>query len=72
MKSRALTINETFPIAHQQDLINKQSEHFVINVLAGVSIDSGYKNMPSDFPSTPSNSPLIVSSKAPQKLLEPI
>ena len=64
---RDLTTAEHFPQAFQQDLIKKQSEHFVTNALAGGSIESGYKNMPVDFPSTPSNSPLIVNDKAPQK-----
>jgi hypothetical protein len=66
---RDLTTAEHFPQAFQQDLIKKQSEHFVSNALADGSIESGYKNMPLDFPSTPSNSPLIVSSKAPEKYI---
>lgn len=66
MKSRQLTINEIFPIAHQQDLIKRQSEHFVSNALADGSIESGYKNMPLDFPQTPDNIPLIVNTKPPQ------
>lgn len=69
MKSRELTINEIFPIAHQQDLIKKQSEHFVSNALADSSIESGYKNMPINFSSSPSNSPLAVSQKPPQKYI---
>jgi hypothetical protein len=69
MKSRELTINEIFPIAHQQDLIKKQSEYFVSNALADGSIESGYKNMPICLPSSPSNSPLIEGSNAPQKYI---
>ena len=64
---RNLTTEELFPRAFQQDIIKKQSEHFVSKALAGGSIESGYKNMPLEFPSAPSDSPLRVSSKPPQK-----
>ena len=64
---RNLTTAELFPQAFQQDLIKKQSEYFVSKALAGGSIESGYEYMPLGFPSAPSNSPLRVSSKPPQK-----
>ncbi len=66
---RNLTTAELFPQAFQQDLIKKQSEHFVSNALAEGSIESGYKNIPLGFPSAPSNSPLMVSSEPPKKLI---
>jgi hypothetical protein len=66
---RNLTTEELFPQAFQQDLIKKQSEYFVSNALAQGSVESGYNNMPSGFPSAPSNSPLIVNSKPPQKYI---
>lgn len=66
---RNLTTAELFPQAFQQDLIKKQSEHFVSNALAEGSVESGYKNMPLGFPSASSDSPLVVSSKPPQKYI---
>ncbi len=66
---RNLSTEELFPQAFQQDLIKKQSEYFVCNALAQGSVESGYNNMPSGFPSAPSNSPLIVNSKPPQKYI---
>lgn len=69
MKLRELTTEEQFPLAFRQDLIKEQSEHFVSKALAGGSIESGYENMPLEFPSAPSNSTLRVSSKPPQKYI---
>jgi len=69
MKLRELTTEEQFPLAFRKDLIKEQSEHFVSKALAGGSIESGYENMPLEFPSAPSNLPLIVSSKPPQKYI---
>lgn len=66
MKSRQLTINEIFSIAHQQDLVKKQSEHFVSKIISNGNFESGYENMPVDFPMTPDNIPLIVNTKPPQ------
>lgn len=69
MKFRDLTTVEQFPQAFRKDLLKKQSEHFVSNALADGSFENGYKNMPFDFPSVPSISPLIVNSKPPQKYI---
>ena len=66
MQFRDLTTAESFPIAYGKDLLKKQSEHFVSNALSEGNFESGYKNMPSNFPSAPENSPLIVNSKSPQ------
>ena len=69
MKFRDLTTSEQFPQAFQKDLLKKQSEHFVCNTLVDGSIENGYKNMPLDFPSVPSNSLLVVNSRPPQKYI---
>jgi hypothetical protein len=69
MKFRDLTTVEQFPQAFRKDLLKIQSEHFVSNALADGSIENGYKNMPFDFPSLPSNSPLIVNSEPPKKYI---
>jgi hypothetical protein len=69
MQFRDLTIAESFPLAYGQDLLKKQSEHFVSNALSEGNFENGYKNMPSNLPSTPENSPIIVNSKPPQLLI---
>jgi hypothetical protein len=69
MQFRDLTTAESFPLAYGQDLLKKQSEHFVSNALSEGNFESGYKNIPSNFPSSPDNSPLIVNSKPPQLLI---
>jgi len=69
IQSHKPTTAELFPFAYQQDLLKKQSEHFVSNVISDGNIESGFKNMPIDFPSAPTNLPLIVDSKPPQLLV---
>ena len=69
MQFRDLTTAESFPLAYGKDLLKKQSEHFVSNALSEGNFESGYKNMPNNFPSAPENSPLIVNSKPPQLLI---
>ena len=67
--NRKLTLAEIYPLAYQQDLLKKQSEHYINKAIPNGSIESGYENMPIDFPSVPENSPLIVNSKPPQLLI---
>jgi hypothetical protein len=67
IQSHQPTTAELFPFAYQQDLLKIQSEHFVSNALSDGNVESGYKNMPIDFPSAPDNLPLIVNSKPPSK-----
>lgn len=69
MQFRDLTTAESFPLAYGQDLLKNQSEHFVSNALSEGNLESGYKNMPSNFPSAPENSPLIVNLIPPQLLI---
>jgi hypothetical protein len=63
---RNLTLAEIYPMAHKQDLLKKQSEHFVNKIITTGNIESGYENMPVDFPQTSSNIPLIIDTKPPQ------
>ena len=63
---RKLTLAEIYPLAHQQDLLKKQSEHFVNKIITDGNFESGYENMPVEFPQTPDNKPLIINTKPPQ------
>ena len=66
MKTRKPTFEELFPVAHQKDLLKKQSEHFMNKIITNGNFESGYENMPVDFPQTPYNIPLIIDTKPPQ------
>jgi hypothetical protein len=66
MQFRDLTSAESFPLAYRQDLLKKQSEHFVNKIISDGNFESGYENMPVNFPQTPDNMPLIVNTKPPQ------
>lgn len=69
LQSHQPTTAELFPFAYQQDLLKKQSEHFVNKIITTGNFESGYENMPVDFPSAPENSPIILNSKPPQLLI---
>lgn len=69
IQSHKPTTAELFPFAYQQDLLKKQSEYFVSKVLSDGNVESGYENIPIDFPSAQENLPLIVNSKPPQLLI---
>ena len=66
MNTRKPTFEELFPVAHQKDLLKKQSEHFMNKIITNGNFESGYENMPVDFPQTPYNIPLIINTKPPQ------
>jgi hypothetical protein len=66
MKLRDLTTAESFPLAYQQDLLKKQSEHFVNKIITTGNFESGYENMPVDFPQASNYIPLIIDTKPPQ------
>ncbi len=66
MKTRKPTFEELFPVAHQQDLMKKQAEHFVDKIITNGIVASGYENMPLEFPKVVDNSPLIINTKPPQ------
>lgn len=63
---RKLTLAELYPIAHQQDLMKKQAEHFVDKIITNGNVASGYENIPLEFPEVVDNSPLIINTKPPQ------
>jgi|688.fasta_scaffold1027318_1 hypothetical protein len=63
---RKLTLAELYPIAHQQDLMKKQAEHFVDKIITNGNVASGYENMPLEFPKVVDNSPLLINTKPPQ------
>ncbi len=66
MKTRKPTFEDLFPVAHQQDLLKKQAEHFVDKIITNGNVASGYENMPLEFPKAVDNSPLIINTKPPQ------
>jgi hypothetical protein len=63
---RKLTIAELYPNSYGQDLLKKQSEHFMNKIITNGNFESGYENMPNDFPQASSNIPLIIDTKPPQ------
>lgn len=65
---RNLTMEESFPHAYQQDLIKKQSEHFVNKSIAYGSIEKGYENLPTKLNSD-NNLPLLINSNPPKLLI---
>ena len=60
---------ELFPFAYQQDLLKKQSEHFVNKIITDRNFESGYENMPVDFPQASNSIPLIIDPNPPQYLI---
>lgn len=46
MTLRDLTAEELFPLAYQQDLLKKQSEHFFNNGIMTGTIKKGYEDFP--------------------------
>jgi hypothetical protein len=69
MKTRKPTFEELFPVAHQQDLLKKQSEHFVNKIITTGNFESGYENMPIDFPQPSKSIPLIIDTNPPHYLI---
>ncbi len=63
---RKLTLAELYPIAHQQDLMKKQAEHFVDKIITNGNVASCYEKMPLEFPEVADNSSLIINTKPPQ------
>lgn len=66
IQNRVPTTAELFPIAYQQDLMKKQAEHFVDKIITNGNLESGYENMPIEFPEAVDNSPLLINTKPPQ------
>ncbi len=65
---RNLTMEESFPLAYQQDLLKKQSEHFVNKSIAHGAFERGYENLPTKLNSD-NNLPLSINSNPPKLLI---
>ncbi|WP_304196470.1 hypothetical protein [Flavobacterium alvei] len=68
MTLRNLTMQESFPLAYQQDLLKKQSEHFVNKSIAHGAFERGYENLPTELNSD-TNLPLSLDSNPPRLLI---
>jgi hypothetical protein len=68
MKLRDLTIAESYPHAFQQDLLKKQSEHFVNKSISHGAFEKGYENLPTELHSN-KNLPLSFDSNPPRLLI---
>lgn len=66
---RNLTTEESFSLAYQQDLLKKQSEHFVNKSIAYGAIEKGYENLPTKLNSD-NNLPLSINSNPSKSLIE--
>ena len=61
MDTRPLNIDEIFPLAHKQDLLIKQSDSFINNVIVSRNISAGYANMPAELYSEVTDSSLAIN-----------
>jgi hypothetical protein len=68
MELRDLTINEIFPLAYQQDLLKKQSEHFTNQSISKMSIADGYQNLPTKLLDKQGNNLSIIQPNPPGRL----
>ncbi len=69
MKTRKPTFEELFPVAHQQDLLKKQSAHFTNQSISKMSISGGYENMPTNFKEVHGETPVVIHHNSPTKLV---
>lgn len=69
MKTRKPTFEELFPVAHQQDLLKKQSVHFTNQTISKMSISGGYENMPTNFMEVHGEPPVVIHPNSPTKLV---
>jgi hypothetical protein len=65
---RDLTMAESYPHAFKQDLLKKQSEHFVNKSIAHRAIEKGYENLPTELHSN-NNLSLSFDSSPPRLLI---
>jgi hypothetical protein len=70
MKTRKPTFEELFPVAHQQDLLKKQSAHFTNQTISKMSIESGYENLPTKLLNEQGNHKIAIQSNSPTKLFD--
>jgi uncharacterized membrane protein len=68
MNTRKPTFEELFPVAYGQDLLKKQSEHFVNKSIAHGAIEKGYENLPTELHSD-NNLSLTFNSSPPRLLI---
>ena len=68
MNTRKPTFEELFPVAYGQDLLKKQSEHFVNKSIAHGAIEKGYENLPTELHSD-NNLSLSFDSSPPRLLI---
>ena len=66
---RDLTIAESYPHAFKEDLLKKQSEHFVNKSIAHRAIEKGYENLPTEL-NLNNNLSLSFDSSPPRLLIE--
>jgi hypothetical protein len=64
-----LTIAEIYPMAYEQDLLKKQSEHFIDKIIINGNFENGYDNIPVELTNIEDKLPLIVTNKPPQLLI---
>ena len=69
MKTRKPTFEELFPVAHQQDLLKKQSTHFTNQTISKMSISGGYENMPTNLMEVRGEPPVVINPNSPTKLV---
>jgi hypothetical protein len=68
MKTRKPTFEELFPVAHQQDLLKKQSAHFTNQSISKMSIENGYENLPTKLFNEQGNHKIAIQPNSPTKL----
>jgi hypothetical protein len=68
MKTRKPTFEELFPVAHQQDLLKKQSAHFTNQSISKMSFEGGYENLPTKLLNEQVNHKIVIQPNSPTKL----
>ncbi|MEY4835550.1 MAG: hypothetical protein RI980_1665 [Bacteroidota bacterium] len=69
MKTRKPTFEELFPVAHQQDLLKKQSAYFTNQSISKMSIEGGYENLPTKLFDEQVNHNIPIQPNPPTKLI---
>lgn len=70
MKTRKPTFAELFPVAHQQDLLKKQSTHFTNQSISKMSLEGGYENFPTKLFNEQVNHDIPTQPNSPTKLFD--
>jgi hypothetical protein len=69
MSYRARTFQESFPLSHNIDLLNQQSEYFVNKSLSSGGITEGFKGLPTTIPTKERLSNDITNGKIAESLV---